>query len=219
MEVTWPVFKAFLDDRELSAQWIDVNDHYYMKAFDGPFELSCTIYKLSPEGDSLTEFEASYKDAGNKPYRGNVQTVFETNDKTLKMASDRVDFDVNGEAVLIFKVPGVPGTSDGRHIAEGMAWTVEQHQDDRVERVDIVDVDDLLGYGVGTVVRSYHDEEIEEGQKGWRIPYKRGFAEVETIGGYGFIPAGLYLRIKFLRGNVLLPGTAYCNLEWGKTEL
>lgn len=216
--VSWTEFKAFVDNRLLSIQYREDSTFVYCKAADGWFALQCNLHKVD-DLTSYDEFVASYQPSANQQVRDNVQTVFETNDKTLKAASGAADFDVNGDAVITFTVPGTPGTGDGRWISEGGVWIVEQHKDDRVYEIQIVDTLDLLGYGAGTVIRTYHDEEIADTQKGWRIPYKRGQAEAETIGGYGFIPAGFDLVVKFKRGGGLTTGTAYCNLLWGKTEV
>lgn len=143
-----------------------------------------------------------------------VTTQFEKNDKTLKMCSAACDFDANGVALMSIKVPGTYGT-DVRFISGGELWTSDQHKDDRVLEVSIVDVDNILGYGANTVIQTYHDTDVPEAQQGWRIPFKRGQVDAETIGGYGVIPAELYLSIKVITGHGNATGTAYVNIEWG----
>ena len=66
MEITWAKLKAVVDAKSLSIQWIDIDDTYFMSVFDGPFELTCKLDKNGTETTALSEFEASYKAAGNK---------------------------------------------------------------------------------------------------------------------------------------------------------
>lgn len=65
MKVSWSVLKSFVDSRSLSIQWIDIEGAYWMKAFDGRFEMSCVLSKEDPANVDLIAFEASYKAAGN----------------------------------------------------------------------------------------------------------------------------------------------------------
>lgn len=61
MNVSWPQLKAFIIARKIPVQWIDIDDGYCLKAFDGYFELSCNLAKDG--GSDVTEFESSYKAA------------------------------------------------------------------------------------------------------------------------------------------------------------
>lgn len=143
-----------------------------------------------------------------------VTTQFELNDKDLKIASIQSDT-VDGEAVLLLKVPGIMANGDGRFVSGGYAWFDSQHKDDRILNIEVVDIDNVLGYGENVVVKTYHDDDVDDANKGWRIPIKFGHLEVETLGGYGFIPAELYLRVVGRKGDSS-SGTLYINVEWGK---
>lgn len=57
--LTWAQFKTVVDDRNLSVQYLDIDNKYYMTAFDGPMQISCHLDK----NDSLdqTDFEINYK--------------------------------------------------------------------------------------------------------------------------------------------------------------
>ena len=68
MEVTWAVFKAFVTARTLSIQYIDLDDTYWMKAIDGPFELECKLYKLDADTTNKLDFENNYQANGNKSF-------------------------------------------------------------------------------------------------------------------------------------------------------
>lgn len=63
--VTWSVFKSMVDAKGLLTQYIDIYDSYYLKAFDGPFEIRCIIPKTSPASSDQTDFETNYKNTAN----------------------------------------------------------------------------------------------------------------------------------------------------------
>lgn len=144
-----------------------------------------------------------------------VVTQFELNDKTLKICGERVLIDqTEHKGRIDFLVPGTPGSGDSRWVSGGMAWVHPYSPTARI-RVWVSDEDNILGYGAGTVVRSYTDGEQPEGRRNWYFP-PIGHVEAETIGGYGEIPAGLYLVVEFEDDAGGAYG--YCNLEWGKKE-
>lgn len=65
-EIPWSAFKSFVTDRYLSIQYMDVDNHYIMWAFDGPMGFECKIYKNN-EADQV-DFENNYKAAGNQSF-------------------------------------------------------------------------------------------------------------------------------------------------------
>lgn len=67
MQVSWSIFKGIVDSRWLSIQYVDIGDNYWMKAFDGPFEVECTI-PSDPTHDETADFLANYFPNANVPY-------------------------------------------------------------------------------------------------------------------------------------------------------
>jgi len=65
MIVGWEYLKAFVDERSLSVQWLDLGDTYWLKAFDGIFSLETTLDKDLHSAE-VAVFEASYKPSGNR---------------------------------------------------------------------------------------------------------------------------------------------------------
>lgn len=65
MEISWLEFKKFVIDRGLSIQYVEVKGNYWMKAFDGFFEVECLL-PLSQENSDTLDFEANFKAKGNK---------------------------------------------------------------------------------------------------------------------------------------------------------
>jgi hypothetical protein len=148
-----------------------------------------------------------------------VVTQFEKNDKDLKLASAIGDVDgTTGIGVVFLKVPGNPSAGDGRFVAGGTAWFDTQQINDRV-LVYVTDEDNIFGYGAGAILKSYTDDDCAAEFQGWRIPMRRGLVEVEPIGGYGFMPAGAYLKIIGRRDPSALPNQKFVfNVFWGKKE-
>jgi hypothetical protein len=62
---SWNTFKNFISSRNLSIQWLDLGDNYWLKGFDGPFELEYMMPKGG--GSEQTDFENNFKNTGNQP--------------------------------------------------------------------------------------------------------------------------------------------------------
>jgi hypothetical protein len=226
---SWTDWKEVKVTKELKTQFDESELKYLIYGYDGPEVHFCEIYKGDVPAEVIAagysqvqndadkaEFEADYKDSANASLIPNVVTYFEKNDKDLKLcaASGTVDAGT-GEATLEFPVPGTPGTEEGRYINEGMAFFDEAHAGDKVIAAEVYDKDGIA-YPAGTVLKSYVDDEQDSSKQCWFIPTKRGFVEVETLAGYGFIPAGFYLRVKAKKAAGNFTGTFYCNIHWGK---
>lgn len=76
------------------------------------------------------------------------------------------------------------------------------------------------------IVKSYTDDELDIANEGWYFwplaignnTAPAGECEVEPIGGYGFIPAGMYIVLEYVRPNGVTTGSCRINLYWGKKE-
>jgi hypothetical protein len=150
-----------------------------------------------------------------------VQTQFERTDIVLKVGCQEATFDENGFAEVSIKVPGTPGTEDGRYVAGGYAFTDSYTFGDRITKIQVVDIDNILGYGAETVVKTYHDQDLIEGEQGWFMwpaPQVGGEIEIDPMGYYGFIPAGLYLEIYFQRAASGTATKVYIDYYWGKSK-
>ena len=217
MKVSWNILKSFISDRSLSAQLIDLDDSYYIKAIDGNFSLYCVLNKSPSDSTDLDDFEANYKASGNQSPKSSVQTQFERSDLILKICSAAADVQSDSTATITIKVPGVLADGNVMFISGGDAWFNEQHKDDRICKISIIDKDNVLGYGADTVLKTYHDELVDEPNQGWRIPIKFGHIYAETLGFYGEVPASLYVVIEGKKGGSITTGTMYLNLEWGRS--
>ena len=149
----------------------------------------------------------------------------EKNDKVLKLCSDEASFDAEtGEAVVEIKIPGefngVDPSSNGRFVAGGYAFTDAYKFGDRCIAIEVVDKDGIIA-PAGTVVKTYHDNEVDESCKGWRMyaaQQGQGEIEIDPIGGYGFVPSGLYLRVRFKKAEGSTATKVAVDVWWGKME-
>jgi len=186
--------------------------------------LSGLMLVWDANGAQVTGPQAIATILGNVPK--NVVTALEKNDKDLKMATIRVATDpATGIAVVQIKSPGTPGVAgEGRYIMGAEAFFKSAHPEDRITKSEVVDVDDILGYGAGTVLKSYHDDEAPEENQGWFIGVDQygpdgqngSFVEVKPLGGYAFLPAGLWLRITAVKDPASKTSAFFANLLWGK---
>jgi hypothetical protein len=164
--------------------------------------------------DGITDYGASVViDFLRTSATQEVITLFEKNDKDLKISSavGSVDSET-GIAVIT-----IPIGANGRYMDEGEAWFSVANELDRIKKAEIVDVDNVLGYGADTIIKSLHDDDIAEEFQGWRIPNKFGHVDVDTMAGYGYIPEGLYFRITGVKDPSNKTGNLFVNLKWGKT--
>lgn len=202
LELKWPKFKQFVDQRAVPIQYVEINDNYYLSAFHGPLCVTCLIPKMDPASDDQAEFEADYKATANGNIKEPVQTQFEREDIRLQMSKATADF-VDGEAEISIKLPGTVGV-DTVFIGGGYAFTDVHTFGDCVEKVQIVDVDNILGMGAHTVVATYHDDRVATANQGWYLypaPQAGGEIEVDPMGFYGEAVAGLYLELYFKATN------------------
>src|SRR5574343_1493265 len=67
-ELPWTSFKAFVSARNLSIQYVDVDDHYLMWAYDGPMSFECKLYKSASATTDKLDFENNFKSLGNDSF-------------------------------------------------------------------------------------------------------------------------------------------------------
>ena len=153
-----------------------------------------------------------------------VITQLEKNDKTLKLACAMGTFDATTNlAVCEIVIPGIFGgfayDAPGRFVAGGYAFTDAGKVGDRCTKIEVVDKDNLLGAGAGYIVKTYHDQDVDPSMAGWYLyaaPGGQQEVEIDPIGGYGKIPAGLYLRVTFERVAGSTATKVATNIWWGE---
>ncbi len=235
---SWSEYKStIIGDKECNVQYAETSGYYELYASEAMFIWTIALVK---DSDDANDFEANYKANSNKPIKELVTTQFEKDDKDLKLARSKIVI-AAGYGHALIPVPGTFGaTGSGRWVAGGNALIDTWDGDDYI-MVYVTDEDRLLAAAYGgltdeqmigqgdfptyPIVKSYTDDELTLENQGWHFwPYfsangvdPAGETEVDPIGGYGFIPAGFYLKITVTRSNPLKPtGTAYFDIFWGK---
>lgn len=226
MDVSWIDIKQFVDARQIPIQWIRVGNKYYLEIYDGNFCLKTSIFISDPINDDQLDFETNYKDQGNRSPAALVTTQFELNNKVLKLFSATEAYDITDTCILNIKVPQTftgldPIANNGRYVAGGYAFSDGYKFGDKVSKIEVVDDDNILGFGAGTVIKSYTDNDAEASNSGWYFWATingEGEIEIDPIGGYGFLPSGLYLRVTCNRVSGSPANNVNINIWWGKIE-
>lgn len=68
MKSQWSEFKAFVNARFLSIQYLEDSKFYYLKALDSAFIMQCDLDKNPSDTTELTDFETNYKSKGNQSF-------------------------------------------------------------------------------------------------------------------------------------------------------
>lgn len=79
----------------------------------------------------------------------------------------------------------------------------------------------ITAYPLYPVLKSYHDEDVPEANRGAYIPVQYSNVEVEPVGGYGFINAELYLEVTGQKTSAINPRSGYnfyVNVDAGRTS-
>lgn len=61
MKVSWTQFKSFVDSKNLSIQFIELENEYILTTFDKFFEIECILDKNPSDTSELNDFETNYK--------------------------------------------------------------------------------------------------------------------------------------------------------------
>jgi hypothetical protein len=195
-------------------------------------------------GTPLAQNQVQTVNINNAPI---VTTQYELNDKTLKLGRVKVTIADNVGILYCKVPGTFGADGAGRYVAGGEAIIDTYDPDDyAMVYIEDFDRLIAAAYGAGAglgrsmtdaemiaqgdypaypILRSYTDDELDAANQGWYFyaeaqgnnlpPY--GIMDIEPIGGYGFIPSGLYMKIVVNRPNVAT-GTTRINIFWGKKE-
>ena len=146
-----------------------------------------------------------------------VVSRFERSDIVLKLARAAGQADANGDLSLSIVVPGDAGAIT-RYAAGGYAYTDSYTWEDALKKVEMIDVDNIFGYGANAVLKEYHDSEVAADNQGWFFEKhhgNEGQVEIEPMGWYGELRGGLSLKLTF---KVAANAKVKCLIWWGKIE-
>jgi len=221
MELNYTDFKAVVESRNMSLQSVVVGSNLWLSAMDGVFSVTCLIPTDVENADNI-DWESNYASRANKSPKSKVLTEFELEDKVLRLASIEGTFDVDGLCVLEILVPGTfDPFNPSRLIAQAYLLENVFGWGDRLIEVNIVDKDNVIGYGANTVIEIYHDAEVPAANKGWRFyPTEQGMGEIEIepVGGFGRIPGGVYIQAKVQRAVGNTATKLIADVWWGAPD-
>lgn len=211
----WSDFKSNVDDRGLGVQWYVENSNYVILAFDGPLTFKTEIYKEATAVDpsDQKDFEDNYKAAGN----ANVSQIVEIpTDKPIRQ------YALNEGGPLRARLVGILGVSATKNDTTDHDYKIPQLTYQTVNKASymdgiqyyakdavvgdkitfqVVDVDNILGYGANTV--------LDEFGKNWYVMPDK---EV-TIRLYkASLIKDLYIRLKYTSTGTVLDVDMVCNL-------
>jgi len=227
LDVGYNDVKRFWEQNQISPKVVKIGSNYHVLAIIDNLALECIVEIKYPKSAEQIDIDANVLQIANKVNTVDVATSLEKNDKDLKAATLRAVTDSEtGIAVVEFVAPGTPGAeNEGRYIMGAEAFFKEAHAEDRVTKIEVVDVYDLLGYGAGTVIKSYHDDEMPEENQGWYIGVDQyngligphaSYIDVKPLGGYAFLPAGFAMRITAVKDPSSKSSVFYVNLLQGR---
>ena len=118
---------------------------------------------------------------------------------------------VDGVAMAQIKIP-----ENGYVIGGGTGYFASGTNGDWLD-ICVVDVDNILGYGAGTVVKCFSDNGVPAANKGYYIDPNQEL-KIDTIvsDDPAALVKDLWLRLIATKNDVADSDTFYANLRWGK---
>lgn len=121
-----------------------------------------------------------------------------------------------GMADAAMKIPGTIGDTEGRTISGGSASFLNQAFGDYVV-AEVRDDDNILGYGAGTVLDSFHDLDVASGNEGWYFFGSDPIHLTPVVSDDpAHLPAGMYLHVIGHKAITTAVDTLYVNILWGE---
>lgn len=217
IHINWEELKPLLDGQQVRARFITKTDGYEIHAADQSIIYCCRLSNDTDGLADLSEFESGYKSDIELTKSGSVITATEQDFIVLKLSKIKGQADSNGDLVLELKVPGSVAKIE-RYVAGGYAYTDTYSYEDELNKVEVVDKDNVAGYGAEAVLKAYHDQELPTENQGWFFEKSYGLegnVDIEPMGFYGQLVGELYLRMTF---KVQPNAKVKCLIWWGKKE-
>ena len=148
INVPWCDLKAFAIARSTSIQWIIANGSYYLSAVDGPTEVTSKIIMDGSDTSDQTDFETNYKTNGNQSIKTNVVQHLGLDNITIAPFGVLFDAPANVTTTYDYKL------TDTYSLKGGILFAPTGNIGDSIS-IEIVDVDNITGYGANTVLASY----------------------------------------------------------------
>jgi hypothetical protein len=206
----WDDFKGKISAAGVYFTESESGDAYYLETNND----ACRIPKTN--STEIADYETNFQAEAVDELVQKVSDIFSSDEKTPKFAKHKSTFS-SGTCTLELKCPGTfPDVSrylkDGHVVTDGFAFG------DAVTKIEVVDKDNLMGYGAGAVLKTYHDDSTPIANAGWYLwPSHSGHgkAHIRNAGGWGEFVAGLYLVVTVESS---IATNAYINIFWAINE-
>ena len=194
LRLKWPEFKAFVDARAANIQEVVVGDRYYLYAFDGKVAVMCRLRKDDPDHTSTEDYEDNYQASANdrvdRPFANDggfkARHVGYTGTATKTTTTD-IDYAVTAE----------------RYIT-GLELIVKDHVFGDTCVMQVVDKDNIFGYGAGTVLNQFGTD--------WNMRSDTQAQGQLMHNFYARVYAGLYIRLKYTSVGTVNNVSVACNM-------
>ena len=181
ISAAWSDLKSFVIARNLSIQWIFLNNTYILWAIDGPVEMTTQISYTDPPLSDQLDFETNYKAAGNQTVKTKVVQQLGLDSVSIQPFGVLFPAAANSTTTYDYKL------LDNYSLKGGVLFAKDASVGDSIS-VQVVDVDNIVGYGAGAVLTTYITN--------WYvIPNEQNV--VEDISISAPISAGLYFRFVY----------------------
>jgi len=186
INVSWSEIKAFAVARNLSIQWVQTNNVYYLAAIDGPVEITAVIPFASPtpDGSNQYDFETNFQAAGNKSPKAKV--VQELGSDSYSIYPQGALFAAPAGATTVYDLK----LSTTLVARGGIIQSFNMTPGDWIT-VDVIDKDNVVGAGGTSDNPTLLDDYIPQ----WFM--MTGQNEVIDISISAPLPAGLYFRFTY----------------------
>lgn len=192
-QVDWTILKNFANSRSLSIQWLEDTKKYYLFAVDGFLCVECVLDKDPTDTTELEDFEASYKAAGNKKLEPPKDS-----DGSYKQ-KNKVFADADGFRARFLGMSGTATKNttssidlkitEERYI-NGVQLIIKDHVFGDKVKFQVVDVDNVIGYGAGVV--------LDEFGTNWNLDDSKKDQGKILVDYPARILANLYIRIVYI---------------------
>lgn len=211
MNVTWTVFKAFVNLKALSIQWIDLTDSYYMKVSSDSFTLNCNVPKDGTADQ--TDFETNYKAIGNKPSPPQLNPFADPTYRTKRDTSDWISCANNATTTIDFLI------TEERYVSGGQLIYYNTQEGDYIT-AEVYDKDGVIPEAYRAVLCEAWPSVGKYILKQMLRPGPSIYQtyEMSTYPLNAKVPAGLYLRISYVSANVALAGSRKACVNYHLTK-
>lgn len=189
--LSYSAFKEIVLAKDLKWQYSEEDACYRIWAFDVQCRYGCSIYKSNPglvggfnwaaEEANLNDFLANYKPTANNKLENPTVP-----DNVFSMQTQKVfwEFAKNATSEQLFQLANLDGESYVYKYLSGADWKVYDAVEGDWVKFQVVDHDNILGYGADFVLKEY-----VVGKYIWNE------TPMECVSmAPGRLPVGLYLR-------------------------